>query len=214
MNLRKYGQKPYIFAAPLAFLLFFMFLVISAWTNPLWGNESHNMSEMDLNVSMRSLYIFNAGCFIAGALIIVFGMGKWIFEKGLNKQSAPFIMIGGVGMILVGLFTNSYGVWHNVATGILLVSAGIGIVLATVADAKEGDRYVLYIGVIILIALIAQWPFFSGAVSEIMPIIAASFWSLVQLYKYYDNGVLFPVSHPGKRSEEILSASNDYTVQE
>ena len=193
MDIRKYGQKPFVFAAPFAFLLFFMFVCLAAAFNPLWGTSSHNLSHLGVGDNRLSVWLYNSGCFISGILMSLYGVGKYIFEEGLHKRAGIFIIIAGIGLFLEGIATGDYEPAHSIATAILLVPAGIGIVLATISDIRDGNRLVLYSAIILLVLLIIQWPFFFGATSEIMPIIAASFWSLVQLYKYFNDEPLTPL---------------------
>lgn len=193
MDIRKYGQKPFVFAAPFAFLLFFMFVCLAAAFNPLWGTSSHNLSHLGVGDNRLSVWLYNSGCFISGVLMSLYGVGKYIFEEGLHKRAGIFFIIAGIGLFLEGIATCDYEPAHSIATAILLVPAGIGIVLATISDIRDGNRLVLYSTIILMVLLVIQWPFFFGATSEIMPIIAASFWSLIQLYKYYENGPLTPL---------------------
>ena len=196
MDLRSHGQRPYIIAAPMAFVIFFIGVCAAAMLDKSWDIFRHNLS--DLGTGYRTLaagLVFDYCCCVAGALLAVFGVGKCLFEKDLNKLSGMFFFIGGIFLALVGIANAEYLSLHNICSGMFAIFMATAIVLTTVSDLKEGNRLILVASILILLFLVFQWPLFKGALSECMAIGSATVWFFVQLYKYKKNGALAHVVH-------------------
>ena len=196
-------QRPYILAAPIAFIVIFLGICIAASLDNEWdimGN--YDLSDLG-KYTTRTLacaVVFNVSCHISGIYLLVFGLGKYKFENGLDKTAGIFFMLCGAGLFLVGLFTaEDDHTLHNIAAGIFAISISTAIVLSTVSDIKKGDKMVLYSSIIILVVLVQGWELFelilgilSNARSELLSIICAAAWFMVQLAKYYKQGKLSP----------------------
>ena len=207
MDLKKHGQRPYIIAAPMAFAVFFMGFCASAMLDSTWALSRHNLS--DLGTGFRNLacaLVFDYSCCLAGFLLSMFGVGKYIFEKGLDHISGIFFVLGGFGLFLVGVYNAEFLTAHNISAGLFAISMSTAIVLSTVSDIMKGDRFVLYTSIIILAYLALQWPLFKGALSECMAIGCATAWFLVQLYKYYKKGALTDYSKLVGTTDKVSGA--------
>ena len=193
VDYKKYGQRPYILAAPIAFIIVLVAMVLGALLDPSYNYfGNHNIS--DLGIAERNIFtsiLFNSACCIGGVLISAFGFGKYHFEKeDWNEKAGVFFFIGGVGLIFVGVFTADLPYPHNFFAGVFATGMVLGVVLSTLQDIKEGDKFILYSSIIILAYLIIEWPFFSNALSESMSILCATVWFLIQLNKYKKQGKL------------------------
>ena len=195
-------QKPYILSAPIAFIVIFLGIIIAAPLDTKWdimGN--YDLSDLG-KYTRRTLacaVVFNISCHASGIFLCLFGIGKYKFENGLDKIAGVFFILCGAGLFLVGLFTADIPTLHNIAAGIFAISMTTGVVLATVSDIKKGDKLVLYSGIIILIVLVQGWELFElilgvlqNARSELLSILCAAAWFMVQLYKYKKLGKLSP----------------------
>lgn len=196
-------QRPYIIAAPLAFAVILLGILISAPLDTKWdimGN--YDLSDLG-KYTTRTLacaVVFNISCWISGILILLFGVGRFRFENGLDKVSGAFFVLCGIGLFLVGILTADNATTHNVAAGIFAISMSTAVVLGTISDIMKGDRMILYSSIVILIVLVGGWVVFelmlgvlTNARSELLAIACAAAWFMVQLYKYYRQGKLTPV---------------------
>ena len=191
VDLKSHGQRPYIIAAPMAFVVFFIGVCAGGMLDPSWNIMKHNLS--DLGTGYRTLaagLVFDYCCCIAGALLAVFGFGKCLFEKEINKLAGLFFMIGGAFLALVGIANAEYLSLHNITAGMFAIFMATAIILTTIIDIKQGNKYVLVASILILIFLVVQWPLVKGGLSECMAIGSATVWFFVQLYKYWKNGSL------------------------
>ena len=198
-------QRPYIIAAPLAFAIILLGILISAPLDTQWDIMSdYDLSDLGKYTTrtFACAIVFNVSCCISGALLLLFGIGKYRFEDGLDKVSGAFFILCGVGLFLVGILTADEPdhTTHNIAAGIFAISMSTAVVLSTVSDIMKGDRMILYSSIVILIVLVGGWVVFelmlgvlTNARSELLAIACAAAWFMVQLYKYYRQGKLTPV---------------------
>ena len=195
-------QRPYILAAPLAFIIIFLGICIAAPLDTKWDiMKNYDLSDLGKYTTrtIACALVFNISCYISGILLILFGAGKYIFEKGLDEVSGLFFIFCGAGLSLVAVLTADIPTWHNVAAGIFAISMSTAVVLGTVSDIRKGNRMVLYSSIIILAVLIGGWLVFeltlgilSNARSELLSIFCAAAWFIVQLIKYGKEGKLSP----------------------
>ena len=195
-------QKPYILSAPIAFIVIFLGICIAAPLDTKWdimGN--YDLSDLG-KYTTRTLacaVVFNISCWISGILILLFGVGRFRFENGLDKVSGAFFVLCGIGLFLVGILTADNATTHNVAAGIFAISMSTAVVLSTVSDIMKGDKMVLYSSIAVLVLLVGGWVVFEltlgilgNARSELLAIGCVTIWFIVQLYKYYKQGKLSP----------------------
>ena len=198
-------QRPYIIAAPVALAVILLGIMISVPLDTEWdimGN--YDLSDLGKYTTrtFACALVFNVSCCISGILLLLFGVGKYRFENGLDKVSGAFFILCGVGLFLVGILTadDPEHTAHNVAAGIFAISTSTAVVLSTVSDIMKGDRMVLFSSIAVLILLVGGWVVFeltlgvlSNARSELLAIGCVTIWFTVQLYKYYKQGKLSPV---------------------
>ena len=193
-------QRPYIFAAPMAFLIIFLGICIAAPLDTKWDiMKNYDLSDLGKYTTrtFACAIVFNVSCFISGILILLFGVGRFRFENGLDKVSGVFFILCGFGLFLVGILTADDPTSHNVAAGIFAISMSTAVVLGTISDIRKGNRMILYASVGILIALVGGWVVFeltlgvlSNARSELLSIFCAAAWFIFQLIKYKKEGKL------------------------
>ena len=198
-------QRPYIIAAPVALAVILLGIMISVPLDTEWdimGN--YDLSDLGKYTTrtFACALVFNVSCCISGILLLLFGVGKYRFENGLDKVSGAFFILCGVGLFLVGILTadDPEHTAHNVAAGIFAISTSTAVVLSTVSDIMKGDRMVLFSSIAVLILLVGGWVVFeltlgvlSNARSELLAIGCVTIWFMVQLYKYYKQRKLSPV---------------------
>ena len=190
MELRRFSLGTHIIAGAVAFIVFFIGVGL-AWASwPEWSPLERTLSQLGewFRDNGLSPYFFNGGCIVAGSLIAFGGLGKFLYEERLNKISGVFFMLAGISLMCVGIISGDYEIAHDTAAMVLFANMGLGTLLTTIADWKDGHLFVPISGLIILIALLAQWPFLHEGLSECMPISGLLAWMLVQVYKYHKIG--------------------------
>ena len=197
-------QRPYIIAAPLALAVILLGITISAPLDTQWDIMSdYDLSDLGKYTTrtFACAIVFNVSCYISGFLLLLFGVGKYRFENGLDKVSGAFFILCGLGLFLVGILTadDPDHTAHNIAAGIFAISTSTAVVLSTVSDIMKGDKMVLYSSIAVLVLLVGGWVVFeltlgilSNARSELLAIGCVALWFMVQLYKYYKQGKLSP----------------------
>ena len=175
-------RKPFILAAPLAFVVFLVGVLISIISAPTL--DLHNLSALGKNDNYLTAVSFGITCVTSGILVMVYGFGKMIFEKGAHRVSGAFFLLGGLGLLLVGVYDASQLRLHNMVTVFFMLMMVIGISIASVSDIVNGNKAVFYTTIIIMVLIVVQWPIFTGAMSECVAIGLASVWAFVQTMKY------------------------------
>ncbi|MBQ3736021.1 MAG: hypothetical protein II855_03705 [Candidatus Methanomethylophilaceae archaeon] len=189
MGIKGYGQKPFIMAAPIAFIIFSIGTLISIINSPTW--ELNNLSALGGSKDALTAVAFGASCVSAGLLIAFFGVGKIIFERRLDKAAGAFFVLGGLGLMMVGIFDSSYHLdLHNIWTISFAAAMVIAVGLTSLSDILRGNILVFVYCIAMVAIIVVQWPVFSGAMSECIAIGLASVWSFIQTAKYQDLGML------------------------
>lgn len=184
-------MRGYVLIPPIAFSVFLLFTNTSAmlcsWWHPFWST----LSDLGRNYNHDSQIIFNAGCWISGILLSIGGVWKSLCEDGLNKAGGILLAIAGAGLFAVGFATGDYPQAHDIATAVLFIFALGAMALITLDDVMNKDRLVLYSSLLIGLVMLIQWPLLYGGTQELVMILGAAAWSMVQVYKYYKSGKLF-----------------------
>lgn len=190
VDLRQYDHTTYIVAAPLAFVVFLVGLVITLVTvMPDWNLDKENLSNLAGETSLLTGICFTITCVLAGALISFFGLGKTIYEEGLDKTAGFLFIISGISLMLVGLFNTNLYRLHMFVTLFFTTIVVIAICVTSFADILSGDRVMLLLHVLTLILVLAQIPFFTGGTAELMSIMFGALWAEAQLIKYHRRGI-------------------------
>ncbi len=186
-------------AAPIAFLIFAAGTLFSLLHSPTW--ELNNLSALGASNDDVTAVTFGVSCFVAGILVATFGLGKMLFERGLDRMSGLFFILGGFGLLMVGIFDARNLELHNNVTMLFTFAMVMAIALASISDILQGDTVVFVTCVLMIVIIFAQWPIFSGALSECVAIALASIWSFVQTAKYQNRGALHSYFRPASASE-------------
>ena len=189
MDLTKYDHSTYVVAAPLAFVVFLVGLCLTLLTTPpSWDLAKENLSNLAGDTSLITGVLFTITCILAGAMIVFFGLGKTIYEEGLDHISGILFMVSGASLILVGLFNTNLYIFHMIATLFFTFMIVFAIVGTSLADVKSGDRVMLVIHLLTLFLVLFQIPFFTGGAAELVSIMFGALWAECQLIKYRRRG--------------------------
>ena len=189
MDLTQYDHSTYVVAAPLAFVVFLVGLCLTLLTTPpSWDLAKENLSNLAGETSLLTGILFTITCVLAGFMIVFFGLGKTIYEEGLDHISGVLFMISGVSLILVGVFNTNLYRMHMIVTLFFTFMIVFAIVGTSLADVLSGDRVMLLIHLATLLLVLVQIPFFTGGAAELMSIVVGAVWAECQLIKYHRRG--------------------------
>jgi hypothetical membrane protein len=161
----------------LTLTLIFVSIALSPWFN--W----HNNALSDMGVSSTANF-FNAALAIGGVLYLMFAIGflRWLnLSSMLSKMAAVFLLVGGVGLLLIGIFPEDAGRIHYVVAVTYFVATPLAYALLGVVLLKRGERTpgVLSIaaglGALCMILLV---PHKRWAVPEILAAVLIGAWTL------------------------------------
>ena len=157
--------------------LIFVSVALSPWFD--W----HNNALSDMGVS-RTPNPFNAALLIGGVTYSAFAIGflRWQgTQSALNKIAAFFMLAGGVGLLLVGIFTEDAGRIHYVVAVTYFLATPLAYVLFGAGMLKRGERVPgalsIAAGLAALLMIFLE-PHKRYAVPEILAAVVISAWTL------------------------------------
>ena len=195
MDATAFHKETYVVVAPLAFVVFLVGLVLTLLTTPpSWDLAKENLSNLAGETSLITGVLFTITCMLAGIMIVYFGLGKVLYEEGLDNVSGILFETSGLSLMLVGLFNTNLYRMHMIVTLFFTFMIVFAIVGTSLADVLSGDRIMLILHLATLFLVLFQIPFFTGGAAELMSIIFGALWAECQLIKYRRRSVLADVS--------------------
>ena len=195
MDPTTFHKETYVVVAPLAFVVFLVGLVLTLLTTPpSWDLAKENLSNLAGETSLITGVLFTITCMLAGIMIVYFGLGKVLYEEGLDNVSGILFVTSGLSLMLVGLFNTNLYRMHMIVTLFFTFMIVFAIVGTSLADVLSGDRIMLILHLATLFLVLFQIPFFTGGAAELMSIIFGALWAECQLIKYRRRSVLADVS--------------------
>lgn len=190
MDARAYGERPYIIAGILGFAIYFGCSVAAMIVDPGWTFGQNCYSDLGVSNDPLAKFLFNGCCIVAAPFLIVFGIGKILFEDKLHRAGGVYVIFAAFAMVGVGLFPTSSKEMHDIFAGLFAGMAATGIVLSTVSDIMKRDLLVTISGVAIgVVAGILSW-YFPPDYSELICTVCALIWLIFQCIKYAKCGAL------------------------
>ena len=186
MDPTTFHKETYVVVAPLAFVVFLVGLVLTLLTTPpSWDLAKENLSNLAGETSLITGVLFTITCMLAGIMIVYFGLGKVLYEEGLDNVSGILFVTSGLSLMLVGLFNTNLYRMHMIVTLFFTFMIVFAIVGTSLADVLSGDRIMLILHLATLFLVLFQIPFFTGGAAELMSIIFGALWAECQLIKYH-----------------------------
>ncbi len=131
---------------------FLIALVLAEILYPNYSLSANPLSDLGAGVFQPSSNIFNASVIIFGLLVILgayFAMGAF--------QSIPLVavmLIAGIGMVGVGVFTETILVPHLIFSFMAFLFSGIGAVLSFRVSSSPFRYFDAVLGIFALVALV------------------------------------------------------------
>lgn len=191
MDLQSRGEAPYIISGLVAILLFIVINMIGGAMDPNWSFDRNCLSDLGVSKDPVTSFLFSLSCFICGILLIVFAIGKYMFEDDLNVSASVFLIGACIGIFGVALFGSSGDTTalHNVMAGTFAGCVSVCVVLITVSDILHKNYLVLVSGLVIGIVAVSTLFTAPQNMSEFITVGCVVAWFIVQLYKYYRQGM-------------------------
>ncbi len=172
-------------------IVFAVMWALSAFTDGKWILFSDTLSYLGISDNAVSAALFNWGCIIMGALMIISSTLLIRTKDDLDDVFAVLIIVAGLFLAGVGVFDLDTGFPHNFSSGVFAVATFLAMVIFIYRDWKETKVYayitislMLISGIVLLIYLIFDTvPGFSQAVV----IMSALVWSFVCGIKSFVN---------------------------
>ena len=160
----------------LTLTLIFVSIALSPWFS--WHDNA--LSDMGVNAVAP---LFNGALLIGGLLYLVFVIGflRWRgLASRLAKLAAIAMIVGGVGLCCIGIFTEDAGRIHYYVSATYFLATPLAYALLGIDWVRHGDRLMGWLSIaagITAFLMIAAVPHKRIAVPEILAALTMSMWT-------------------------------------
>jgi len=177
-------------------------LVLAATTTSnKFSWERNALSDLGVAEPETAL-IFNSSVIIAGALFLVFlaGVSDWTGNDNRGRAGLACLLSGGVSLMLVGVFTEHYGLIHTVVSAGYFILLPVGFILVGLSESpglpgRSLRVLSLFLGPLAIIALLATLPLLGYlgvkagfAVPELLESLILSSWIVIVAVRLIKSG--------------------------
>ncbi len=120
-----------------AAFIFSIAWVVSATADPSWVLGSSYVSDLGVSDVSLTKDIFNYGCILTGALIMIYGAGKAYAYKNAECASGILLVFAGFMLILIGLIHEGEP-YHRAISILFFIFIAFAIISAGYSDGKAG----------------------------------------------------------------------------
>jgi hypothetical membrane protein len=172
--------------------LIFIAVAVSPWFD--WHADA--LSDMGVGPTPQ---LFNATLIISGLMYLVFVIGflRWHgVNSVLARIAAVFMLVGGIGLVLIGIFTEDAGRIHYVVAATYFLATPAAYLLLGIDWQRRGKKLPGLLSLVAGIAaflMIALVPHKGFAVPEILASVVLGAWTLSMGMKL----LIEPESHYG-----------------
>lgn len=182
MNSRKIGPAGFGIAAVCGAFIFSVAWIVAACGDASWILGEDTLSMLGISDVQVSADAFNYACIITGVLFAIFGFGKLGFEKGCNRASGAMIIIAGIALLGIGIFTKDFGNGnaHLIVAYLFFLFLALSVILSGIGDYKEKKTIPVAATVILFMISFGSIAFQSLAMIEAITVACALLWAVVQ----------------------------------
>ena len=165
-----------VFAPILTLTFIFVSIALSSWFS--WHDNA--LSDMGVNAVAP---LFNGALLIGGLLYLVFVIGflRWRgLASRLAKLAAIAMIVGGVGLCCIGIFTEDAGRIHYYVSATYFLATPLAYALFGIDWVRHGDRLMGWLSIaagITAFLMIAAVPHKRIAVPEILAALTMGMWT-------------------------------------
>ncbi|MBQ7701195.1 MAG: DUF998 domain-containing protein [Candidatus Methanomethylophilaceae archaeon] len=147
-----------------------------------WVLGENTLSDLGVCGNDAAELCFNGGCAIAGLLAVIFALGL-IEKKGVWRVCGACMAIAGVMLIGVGIVSLHYNNAHFIDASTHGVFAAITMLLSLAGDWKEGNKKMVAITSVLVIACVIVTLTQKFEVYEPYAVVTVMVWALAQSIK-------------------------------
>lgn len=182
MTSSKIGPAGPGIAAICGAFIFAIAWIVAACGDLSWMVGEDTLSVLGVSDVQVSADAFNYGCMVTGVLFAIFGLGKFAFETKCNRASGAMILIAGIALIGVGIFTKDYGNGnpHLIVAYAFFLFLVISAVLSGIGDYNEKKTIPLAVTVVLFTTALITFAIQPLAMAEAVTVVCALIWAVVQ----------------------------------
>jgi hypothetical membrane protein len=176
-------------------------MLAAAATSREFSWEGNALSDLGVAEPETAL-IFNSSVIIAGALFLVFlsGVSDWAVGDNRGRAGLACLLAGGISLMLVGVFTEQYGLIHTAVSAGYFILLPAGLILVGLSGSpglpSRSLRILsLFLGPIAVVALLATLPLLcclgleaGFAVPELLESLILSSWVVAVAVRLIKSG--------------------------
>jgi hypothetical membrane protein len=176
------SAAPFTMAGLLVGALLPMALAVAIMSDSDWVFNFNTLSDLGSSDVEFTAKLFNCSCIIAGALILIFGIGKaYVKCGGLDRASGLFIATSGIILAIIGIVTKDSNLnLHILIAGVLFCFMVLSIVLSMFGHAVKGRKFSAAAAAIVLIIVAMVAPGFTPAGLEVISVFACCGWFIIE----------------------------------
>lgn len=186
MDLKKYGQGPYIWCSVIGALLFGIFWLACMIYDPSWDPTKNSISDLSISPSAP---LFTAGCIIAAIFLSVYGIGKVIYDEAPGWIAGVAMVLGSIGLASMSLFSKEFYDVHFITAAAAIACFAIAIGLTIIGHFVRKRYKNGILELVICLLACAGFPMSFGS-AQSLALICIFLWILAEVYFYKENGCL------------------------
>ncbi len=185
MNARKCSPAPFAVAGICAAFIFSVVWICAINADTSWVLGENSLSDLGVSSVAIAADLFNYGCILCGALVVIFGIGKACCEKNYNRASGCFIAAAGVFMIVVGIVNKDFGNGntHLMAAYLAFIFLALGVILSGFGNWNDGKRVSAAITIILVLIVLGSCIHNTIQMVEAIAVACALVWMFAESAK-------------------------------
>lgn len=186
MDLKKYGQRPYILFSLVGTLTFGVLWLACILYDPSWDPAQNSISDLSMPPTAP---IFATACILTGILLALYGIGKVIYDDMPGWVAGIAMVLGSVGLCAMGMFNKEFYDIHFLTAAIAVAFYGVSIGLTIIGHfIKKRHTFGAVELIICLIACIG-FPLSFGR-AQSLALFCVFLWVVAELVFYKKQGCL------------------------
>ncbi len=146
-----------------------------------WVFNYNTLSDLGVSDNETVALMFNGACMIGGPLISVFGIGKAMIKTDrLDKACGAALVLAGIFLFLVGIFTKDHLSFHIPVSFLYFVLMLAAMFISMSADCKRERRLSAIFTSILIVITFASIPGFYFAGFEVIMVGCTYVWMTIQ----------------------------------
>ena len=176
----KAGVAPLSFAAIFEGTLTPILFAVAILADGNWAFELNTLSDLGVSANGTVAALFNVTCILSGLCIVIFGFGKKIMSDNLDSKSGLLMGLGGIFLLLVGIFPKSSIEIHLFVAFSFFILNGLAMAVCMVSDYRRNRFFVFSFNIVLILVLVASTFGFNYKGLEIVYVLCTCAWCIIQ----------------------------------